>query len=336
MATAVTRLSDAIVPDVFSAYMLKETTVKAHIFQSGALTPDADLAAKLAGGGRLFQAPFWNDLDDTESDVGNDDPTDEADTGKIGSAKLQAIRQLRTRGWSSARLVKYMAGDDPQTRIAARAGEYWARQFNTITVNTLRGIFADNAANDSSDMIYDISGNSGDAAKISASAILETKQTMGDEAEALSLLIMHSRLYTNLQKQNLIAFIPNSRGEVNIPTYLGYRVLVSDTVPVIDAGGGDFHYHTYLLGMGVLGWAEVGYDPQVEVKSNPAGGRGAGVQELWMRRQFCLHPYGFHFTDSSTVGEFPTNTELRTAANWDRRYSERKMYKLALLVTKNG
>ena len=328
------RLSDAIQPEIFSAYMLKETTVKAHIFESGALTPDADLASKLAGGGRLFQAPFWNDLDDTESDVVNDDASDEAEPGKIGAAKLQAIRQVRSRGWSSARLVKYLAGDDPQMRIAERAGQYWARQFNSITVNTLRGVFADNASNDSGDMIHDITGLSNAAGKISAEAILETRQTMGDEGDALGLLIMHSRLLTNLKILNLIDFIPNSRGEVVIPTYLGYRVLETDQVPALDQGGGVTWYHTYLLGLGCLGWAETGYEPQVEVDSNPRGGKGGGIQELWMRRQFCLHPYGFNFTDSSTAGEFPTNTELRTAANWDRKFSERKMYKMALLISK--
>ena len=328
-----TRLSDAIVPDVFNAYMLKETTVRADVYQSGALAADADLAAKLSGGGRLFQTPFWNDLDNEESDVGNDDANDEAEPGKIGSAKLQAIRQLRTRGWSSARLVKYLAGDDPQLRIAERAGEYWARQFNEITISVLRGVFADNVTNDSSDMVHDITGETGAAALISAEAILETKQTMGDRADGLSLLIMHSRLFTNLQVLNLIDFIPNSRGEVNIPTYLGYRVLVSDTVPVIPDGS-DFFYHTYLLGPGVLGWAEVPFEPGVEVESKPRGGRGAGIQELWMRRQFCIHPYGFNFTDASVAEEFPTNTELRTAANWDRKFAERKMYKMALLISK--
>ena len=71
---AVTRLSDAIVPEVFFNYMLKKTETKSNIFQSGVMRKDADLAKKLAGGGRTFNVPFWKDLDDTESNVASDDP----------------------------------------------------------------------------------------------------------------------------------------------------------------------------------------------------------------------------------------------------------------------
>ena len=160
---------------------------------------------------------------------------------------------------------------------------------------------------------------------------------MGDESGALKLLIIHSRIYTNLQKQNLIEFIPNSRGEVNIPTYLGYQVLQTDTVPVsVDEGTGDVTYTSYLLGEGVLGWGESPPAEPVEVDSKPSAAKGSGVQELWTRRQFALHPYGFDWTDAAVVGEFPTNAELANGANWNRVYPERKMFAMAAILTLNG
>lgn len=333
---AVTRLSDAIVPEVFTAYMLKETTEQADIFQSGAIRTDAEMASLISGGGRLFNHPYWGDLDNTESGIGSDDPASVATPGKISADKLQFIRQFRTRGWSSAKLVAELAGDDPQRRIASRVGAYWARQFNRFVVATLTGVFADNVANDSGDMVLDITGETGVDAMISADAVLETKQTLGDAADQLKLLIMHSRVYTNLQKQNLIEFIPNARGEITIPTYLGYQVLVTDTVPVASLGGGNYSYTTYLLGSGVLGFCEVPPATPVETDHFPAKGNGAGVDELWTRRQFALHPYGWNFTDSLTAAEFPTNAELANAANWDRKWPERKHVAMAALITKNG
>lgn len=331
-----TTLNNAIVPDVFLAYMLKQTTERADIFMSGAIKQDPQMGALLAGGGRTFQHPFWGDLDNTESGIGSDDPETVATTGKIAATKLRFIRQFRTRGWSAARLVAELAGSDPMQAIASLTGGYWARQFNRMTIATLTGVFADNVANDSGDMVLNITGESGIDAMISADAVLEAKQTMGDEAGALKLLIMHSRVYTNLQKQNLIDFIPNARGEITIPTYLGYQVLVSDTVPVASLGGGDFSYTTYLLGQGVLGFAESPPPMPVEVDREPAQGNGTGVDMLWTRRQFGLHAYGFDWTDSSVTGEFPTNAELATAANWDRKFPERKQVALAALITKNG
>jgi hypothetical protein len=330
-----TTLTNAIVPDVFLAYMIKETTERADIFMSGAIKQDPQMGALLGGGGRTFQHPFWGDLDNTESGVGSDDPEIVASTGKIAATKLQFVRQLRTRGWSSARLVAELAGSDPQRAIAGLSGAYWSRQFNRFTVATLTGVFADNADNDGGDMILDVSGETGIDAMISPDAVLEAKQTMGDEAGALKLLIMHSRVYTNLQKQNLIDFIPNARGEITIPTYLGYQVLVTDTVPVT-ADGDDFLYTTYLLGQGVLGFAESPPAMPVEVERKPDQGNGVGVDKLWTRRQFALHAYGFNWTDASCAAEFPTNAELAAAANWDRKFPERKQVAMAALITKNG
>jgi len=335
---AVTRLSDAIVPEVFFNYMLKKTETKSNIFQSGVMRKDADIAKKLAGGGRTFNVPFWKDLDDTESNVASDDPSSDGTPLKITSGQDIARRQVRTQGWSTARLVSELAGDDPMDAISSRVSDYWVRQFQLIVVNTLRGVIADNVANDSGDMVNDISLDTADAIAaaelISAEAILDTAQTMGDSQMDLQVLIMHSVVYNRLQKLNLIDFIPDSEGKVRFPTYLGYRVVVDDGCPAI-AGSERTMYHTYLLGADALAWTEVGVDMPVETDGDASAADGMGIEELWTRRQFVMHPYGIKFTDTSVAAEFPTNTELRTAGNWDRVYAERKQIPIATLIT-NG
>lgn len=55
---ATTRLSDAIVPEVFFTYMQKDTMEKTAIFKSGAVVNDEMMGAKLAAGGETFQVPF--------------------------------------------------------------------------------------------------------------------------------------------------------------------------------------------------------------------------------------------------------------------------------------
>lgn len=171
---AVTRLSDAIIPEVFNPYMMKETTTKSAIFDSGILRTDEKLAADLAGGGTTFQVPFWTDLDTTESGVANDDPSSVAVPGKIGARKMRAIRQYRTRGWSDADLVSALAGSNPMEVIGGRVAKYWRDQFQSGLVNSLRGIFADNIANDSSDMVYDATANANaEDQVISADTIIE-------------------------------------------------------------------------------------------------------------------------------------------------------------------
>lgn len=169
----------------------------------------------------------------------------------------------------------------------------------------------------------DISAGARDAAVISGNAILDTKQLLGDAADQFTAIAMHSAVYTTLQKQNLIAFIPNARGEVDFPTYLGYRVIVDDGCPVSDGV-----YSTYLFGAGSFGRGDgvpVDLTP-VETDRDSL----ASDDILINRRAFVLHPFGVKFTNTTVTGATPTNAELATATNWAKVYED-KAIGLALL-----
>ena len=334
----VVRLTDTVVPEVFNSYMVKNTMQINAFHQQGVMRSDSDLASKLAGGGRTFNVPFWKDLDDEESDPGSDDPDSYAVPSGITTGRDVALRQFRTKGWSSARLVAELAGSDPMKRIESRVSAYWSRQFDRIAIATARGVFADNIANDAGDMVNDISTDGGGAITsaelFSAEAVMDTAQTMGDAKRELKLIVMHSEVHTRLAKLDLIDFRPDSGGTIWHSYYEGFRIHVSDMVPAI-AGTNRTRYWTFMFGSDVFGWAESAPAKPVEVDSDPAAGDGAGVETLWTRRQFALHPYGIKWTDTSVGGEFPTNAELMLAANWDRVYPERKQIPMALLIT-NG
>lgn len=335
---ATTRISDIIVPEVFFNYMSKDTTEKTELFRSGILRPDGELAAKLGGGGRTFQVPFWRDLDNTESGIASDDPSAFATAGTISTGKDIARRQIRTRAWSTADLAGVLAGSDPLARIQSRVTAYWDRQFQRILVSTLTGLFADNVANDSADMVNDISNDSSSAAVatelVSAESIIDTAHTMGDGFDAFRVLVMHSKVVKRLQKLNLIDYIPDSEGRINFATYLGYRVVIDDGVRTV-TGSNRVKYWTYMVGDNAMAWSEVPVDMPVETQREPLAGNGMGMEYLITRRQFVMHPYGIKFTDSSVTGNFPSNSDLQASANWDRVYSERKQIPIAALVT-NG
>jgi len=186
------------------------------------------------------------------------------------------------------------------------------------------------------DIGTDATGSATAAELISAEAILDAAQTMGDASDALDTIIMHSVVYNRLAKQNLIDFIPDSEGRVRFPTYLGYRVVKDDGVKTI-SGTNRTKYFTYLVGRNAICWSEAptSPSPNIEVDRKPDQGNGFGGDILYSRRQFVLHPYGVKWTDTSVVGEFPTNAELATAANWDRVFAERKQINIAFLTT-NG
>lgn len=324
--------------------MTNDTVEKADVFNSGIVTQDGEMNRLLSGGGRIFQHPVWGDLDNGDAIEGSDDPTLVIVPRKLGSFKHQFIRQSKNQAWQSSDLVKELAGADPMQRISSRVSEYWARQFDRYAIDTLTGTINANIANNGGDMVYDITARGGTvtvggatvpASTVHAGAIIETEQTMGDKGGMLSIIILHSRIFANLKLQNLIAYIPNSRGEVNIPTYLGKRVVVTDNVPVTVVGP-DLFYTSYLVSPGIIGFTEEPPAIPVEVEREALKGNGSGIETLVTRRQFAMHTYGFTFTDAATAGEFPTRAEIRNAANWSRAYPERKQLNWAVLVSKNG
>lgn len=333
-----TRLADVIVPEVFFPYMLEETKVKSAIFESGILREDSNMTTFLSGGGRTANVPFWKDLEDTDGNIASDDPSDDATADKITSGNDIAARQYRTNGWSSMQLSGELAGDDPMEAIGSRISRWWVRHYQKMLISTLRGVYADNVANDAGDMVNDIgtdaSGTAVAAELISADAILDTRQTMGDAMSDLRTLIMHSVVFTRLSKQNLIDYIPNSDGKVMFPTYLGYNVIVDDGVGTI-VGTNRTKYFTYLMGSDAICYSEVPVSNPIGLDNDESVGGGSGQEEIWTRRQLVLHPYGVKWTDTSVAGEFPTNAELQTAGNWDRVYAERKQIPICFLLT-NG
>lgn len=334
-----TRISDVIVPEVFSSYMTKETKQVMAFYQTGVLRPDPDLASKLAGGGRTFNVPFWKDLDDTESDTASDDPDSYITPGNIGTGKDVALRQIRTRAWSTANLAAELAGSDPMQRISSRVGAYWGRQFDDIAIATARGVFADNIANDNGDMVHSVARTTAGTISadnmISTEAIMAAGQTMGDAKRELKLIVMHSVVHNRITQAQLIDFRPDADGKGWLEYFQGFRLHVSDRVPnYIDSNGLPV-FHNYIFGENVFGWAEHAVAKPVATHEDDLAGDGMGVETLVTRRQFALHPYGIKWTDTNVSGEFPTNDELRLATNWDRVYPERKQIPMALLIT-NG
>lgn len=338
---AVTRLQDVVIPEVFGPYMQVKTMEKADIFTSGLVVPDEELSAKLAGGGTTFQSPVWNDLSDVNgSEIGSDDPAKVITPDKLDAFKMQARRQVRAKAWSAARLTSMLAGDKPMERIGDRVADWWARDFNRLAVSTLNGVINANVANNGGDMVFvagvGTGGSTTPSDDLDATILLDAKQTMGDMADELTILMVHSVVKTNLQKLNLIDFIPDSDGRVQIPYYLGYRLIASDRMPVASMGGGNYAFTSYLTAPGILAFGEHAPEVPVEVARYAEQGNGVGVDALFTRRQFAMQPIGHNWKEASVALEFPTNTELALGTNWERKFPERKQTPFVAVISRNG
>jgi hypothetical protein len=60
MANAVIRLSDVVVPEVYSRYLIQDSIKTTNFYRSGILEVDPVLSGFLDGGGETINIPFWN------------------------------------------------------------------------------------------------------------------------------------------------------------------------------------------------------------------------------------------------------------------------------------
>lgn len=334
------RLADIIEPSVWTPYMLQKTLELSDLYQSGIIVHDEEIQKRAKSGGSIVNIPFWNDLGNAESNVGSDDPAVKAVAQKITAGQDKAHMHYRNQSWSSMDLAAAIAGDDPAKRIAERVADYWKRDMQRALIASLTGVFADNSANDNGDMVLSIAktlaaqGAVADANLVSAAAIIDAQQTMGDAGSQLVAIAMHSAVYSRLKKLELIETVRPS-SDVSFQSFQGLRVIVDDGCPAERASGADpIVFTSYLFGKGAIGHGEGSPKVPTETERVPAAGNGEGQETLHSRRHFILHPRGVKFTASSVAGASPTNTELKTAGNWDRVY-ERKAIRLVALKT-NG
>ena len=324
---AVTRLSDAFVHDVYGSYAALNGPETSALFRSGIITTSEVLNSIARDGGKNAIVPFWNDLDPTsEPNYSNDDPADEATADAITSGSMSARKAWVNKGYGDMDLVQELAGSSPMQQIRNRFGEYWTRQLERRVINAALGVLADNVANDSSDMCIDISGLSGDDAIFGSNAFIDAAYTAGDRADMFTAVAVHSSIAARMVKNDEIVMIPDSQGKLTIPTYKG-RIVVTDDMMPVSAGV----YTSILFGAGSFGFGGVEGSafamgegtPRVpfELWRNPHAGNGGGLEEIWERRTWLIHPFGFTWSDpgGGALTEFsPTLADLRNGAKWNR------------------
>lgn len=327
---ATVQLSDVIVPAEFTRYLVEDSTKANALVQAGIMTQNAVIQDQLAAGADSFTVPFWNDLPDDEADIVNDDPSDTSTPGNINAGKQVVRKAFLHKSWSAMNLASEMAGDDALARIQSRAGAYWQRQLQARLIASLRGVLADNVANHGSDMVHDISGETGDAAKFSAEAVIDAAGTLGDKLQDLTGIAMHGDIYRAALKADLIEFIQPSDGSLSLPTFRGLLVVQDDDMPV----DGDV-YTTALFGTGAFGYGMSAprFAAGTEIENLPSAGNGGGQQILHTRVNVAVHPAGYRWTESDVAAESPSLAELGEATNWSRSV-ERKAVPLAFLISK--
>lgn len=335
---ATTQLSDIIDVTIFQDLPAVDSPELTAFYTSGIITRNPLLDMLANAPGKTAELPFWKDLDATSApNNSTDDPTDIATADKIVQGEQIARKIFVNKGWSTSDLASELAmGANAMNQIRSRTDTYWTRQWQRYLLSVTAGVYADNVANDGGDMVINVASESiagqTAATKFSRSNFTAAAFTLGDAFTSTGAIAVHSQVYKQMVDQDDIDFIPDSKGMMVIPTYMGKRVIIDDLMTVTAGTTDGFKYTSILFGDAAIGYGDGAPEVPVEVEREAAQGNGGGIETLWNRKTYLIHPFGFQYTGTPADGFSPTMAELATAASWDR-VIERKNVPLAFLTS---
>src|SRR5436190_12766957 len=226
---AKTAVADIIVPTEFEKYAIERTAELAQFGQCGIVEASPEFDAIAAEGGREVKMPFWKDLTATRQLLNDSSPLT---VNKIGTDQDVARIHNDAQVWSVNHLAKVISGDDPMQAIVDLVAQYWARTDEGLVVSCLKGMFgaASMAGNLLAIHSETIAGQAA-ATRLNGATFVDACTKLGDRADRLTAVAMHSAVEAALRKLDLIDFIPDSEGKSMLRTFQGRRVVVDDNLP---------------------------------------------------------------------------------------------------------
>ena len=205
-----TKLSNIIVPEVFQPYMVNRTMELSAFVQSGIISNNPEFDRLASQAASTIQMPFYEDLTGASEQI-----IEDADlTAKNITTKKDVAPIIRRAAmWGATDLSAAMSGKDPMKAIADLVAAFWARDLQKELLAILAGVFSA-SDNSMTGHVLDISGETGNAAKWSASAFIDAQQLLGDAKSQLKAVCMHSAVEAALRKQQLIQTVqPANEGD---------------------------------------------------------------------------------------------------------------------------
>jgi hypothetical protein len=321
--------SDVIIPEVFTPYVIEQTTQRDAFLASGVVQPMAELNA--TEGGDFINVPFWKANLSGDFEVLTDSTS--LTPGKIQADKQVGVILHRGRAFESRDLAALAAGSDPMAAIGAKIADYIANQRQKDLLSCLGGVFGSLGSTSSSAAFFGltIDGESGDTpTTLSPRHVAEARSLLGDQGDKLAAVAMHSKVYYDLVERKAIDYvtetdarltssvtdfvggsIAGAYGPVSVPTYMGLRVIVSDDVQT-DGSGSSTEYATYFFTQGAVASGE-----QMAMQTETDRDILAKSDAMSIDLHYCYHPVGAKWAVTTAN---PTRAQLETVANWSKVY----------------
>ena len=325
--------SDLIIPEIFTPYVIEQTTQRDSFLASGVVAPMAELNA--TEGGDFVNVPFFSANLTGDFEVLSDSSS--LTPSKISTDKQVGVILHRGRAFESRDLAALASGAAPMAAIGQKIGAYIANQRQKDLLACLDGVFGSINANDSNSAFFGltIDSESGDTPTgLSPKHVAKARSILGDQGDKLTAVCMHSKVYYDLVERKMVDYVlasdgnggsatasggtiaPAYGGDGTVPTYCGLRVIVSDDVSTTGSGAST-EYSTYFFTQGAVASGE-----QAGLTTETDRDILAKSDAMAVDLHYCYHPVGSKWA-VTTVNH--TRTQLGTVANWSKVYETKNI-----------
>lgn len=337
-----TAIANLIKNDAFAGYVQRSILERSALFKSGIASADPLIAQKCreAGfGGDFVTLPYYNALETAGEHAetilkedGQNIPVD-----NVSSGKDIAVICRRAKAFGSNDLAADWSGTDPMKVVADQLADYWNVRNQERLFSVLKGVFAHNVATDGSDLVLDITGETGNAAILSKETILLAAQLLGDRKTELTAIAMNSMVDTVLAAMDTNAGLYRaSEGPATLAKYNGRDIIVDD--------GCAYNPSTkvaeiYLFGRGAIAYNDCPVKVPFEMGRNPL--MNGGQDFLVSRIANICHLRGYKWNITETNPPNDTGSAegapkgLSDAASWSRVWKKKEI-RCVKLIAKLG
>jgi hypothetical protein len=334
--------SDVIISEVFTPYVIEQTTLRDAFLASGVVQPMAELNA--TEGGDYINVPFWKANLSGDFEVLSDSTS--LTPGKITADKQVGVILHRGRAFEARDLAALAAGADPMAAIGAKVASYVANQRQKDLIKTLEGVFGGLTSNSGAafaSLSFDLTGMTA----LGPRQVAKARALLGDQGDKLTAVAMHSAVYYDLVERKAIDYVTNTEargggtvattgiapvfagsiagaygGDNSVPTYMGLRVIVSDDLVPTST-----NYPVYFFTQGAIASGE-----QMAMQTETDRDILAKSDAMSIDLHYCYHPVGAKWAVTTPN---PTQAQLATVGNWTKVYETKNLGIVRGTVTSN-
>lgn len=320
--------------EVFTGMMQEEDYWKNPILASGIVQQDNSIMDLIGEKGNVATIPIYKPLDANESGMealNNDGETNNTPV-EISGNKQTCMMIQRMKAFKAKDFTKELTGADPMTQIKNKIAGYYQQVWENEMMNIAKAVLGVTALKEH---VLDL----GEKA-IDAGSVYDIGQAaLGDMADGLGLMVMHSMIYKEYQKMGMVDFDKYVIGEViqkevTLPTIAGKHVLVTDRYTSNGLTGTNAVYSTFLFGEGAfLSCDKKNYEKQYTTNYDPE--TAAGIDKFYTKQGKVLHPNGLSLAVDNIEKESPTFAELGTSSNYALKFNTKNV-KMGLIKSKVG